>query len=157
VSAPTRRSNCAYIPSEHGSEGLDVGVDHLFLGGLGVGGEPHEDEPVLVVAAVEEDGLLGRPVAPVRRGVVQRRVPGASRRGGLRPARRKQSPWGEVGWKSAGGGARRCRGGWMVQPTRQGGDGWEKATEDGVMSTTRRGRARISGPPKMRLFSAQIF
>lgn len=35
---------------------------------------------MLVVAAVEEDGLLGRPVAPVRRRVVQG---GVARPGGL--------------------------------------------------------------------------
>ena len=92
-----------HIPSDDGSEGLDVGLDHLLLGWLGVGGELHDDEPVLVVAAVEEDRLLGRAVAPVRRGVVQRRVPGPTGRRGLGPARREQRPRGEVGGGSCGG------------------------------------------------------
>ena len=39
-----------------------------------VRGELHDDEPVLVVAAIEEDRLLGWAVAPVRRRVVQGRV-----------------------------------------------------------------------------------
>lgn len=71
-------------PSENLGEGFDIRIDHLVLGGLGVFGELHDDEPVLVVAAVEEDRLLRRTVAPVRRRVVQRRVP---RTGGLEPDR----------------------------------------------------------------------
>ena len=84
------------IPSEDGCEGLDVGPDHLLLGGLGVGGELHDDEPVLVVTAVEKDRLLGRPVAPVRGRVVQRRVPGPAGRRGPGPARREKGPRGDV-------------------------------------------------------------
>lgn len=55
-----------FITSDDLGEGLEVGLDHLLAGGLGVG-ELHGDEPVVVVAALEEDlvgGYLLVHVAP---------------------------------------------------------------------------------------------
>jgi len=57
-------------------EGLNVAIDDLVARDVGVGGVTrrrlHDDEPVLEVAPVEEDRLLGRAVAPVRGRVPQR-------------------------------------------------------------------------------------
>lgn len=46
----------------------------MVLRGFRVIGELHDDEPVLVVAAIEKNGLLRGTVAPVRGRVVQGRV-----------------------------------------------------------------------------------
>jgi len=57
-------------------EGLNVAIDDLVACDVGVGGvtrrRVHDDEPVLKVAPVEEDRLLGRAFAPVRGRVLQR-------------------------------------------------------------------------------------
>ena len=58
-------------------EGLDIAIDDLVARNVGVGGVTrrwlHDDEPVLEVAPVEEDHLLGRAgIDPVRGGVPQR-------------------------------------------------------------------------------------
>jgi len=57
-------------------EGLDVAIDDLVARDVGVAGiargRLHDDEPVLEVAPVEEDGLLGRAVAPVGGRIPQR-------------------------------------------------------------------------------------
>jgi hypothetical protein len=100
------------IPSDDLGERLDVAVDDLFAGDVGVRGIPrrciHDDEPVLEVASVEEDNLLGRAVAPARRRVPQRgrrrlrrEEPGV-RGGGVRRCRREEG---------GAGGRRRRRGG----------------------------------------------
>lgn len=51
--------------------------------------ELHDDEPVLVIAPVEEDRLLRGAIAPVRRRIVERRV--SRSRGRLRPS--WDGPW----------------------------------------------------------------
>jgi len=57
-------------------EGLNLALDDLVARDVGVGGVTrrrlHDDEPVLKVAPVEEDRLLGRAFAPVRGRVLQR-------------------------------------------------------------------------------------
>jgi hypothetical protein len=54
------------LTSDDLGEGLDKSVDDLVAHHLGVGGVAggrlHDDEPVLEVASVEEDRLLGRAV-----------------------------------------------------------------------------------------------
>lgn len=102
-----------FLPPDDGDKGLDIGGDHLVLRGFRVFGELHHDEPVLVVAAVEEDGLLGRPVAPVGRWVIERRVS----RPGCRlqprrhsPRRRRTAERLEDGDGEAGGRKRRRKG-----------------------------------------------
>ena len=64
------------IPPDDLGEGLDVAIDDLVARDVGVAGiargRLHDDEPVLEVAPVEEDGLLGRAVAPVGGRIPQR-------------------------------------------------------------------------------------
>ncbi|KAK7391299.1 hypothetical protein VNO78_19713 [Psophocarpus tetragonolobus] len=43
------------------------GVDHVVLGGFRVIGELHDDELVLIVAAIEKNGFLRQTVSPVWR------------------------------------------------------------------------------------------
>ena len=87
-----------YIPPDDLGEGLDIAIDYLVARNIGVGGVTrrrlHDDEPVLEVAPVEEDRLLGRAIAPVRGRVPQR--------GRRRLGREAAHP-------SAGGGRRRRR------------------------------------------------
>ena len=64
------------IPPDDLGEGLDVAIDDLVARDVGVAGiargRLHDDEPVLKIASIEEDGLLGRAVAPVGGRIPQR-------------------------------------------------------------------------------------
>jgi len=51
-------------------EGLDVRIDDVVAGEVGLRGLQH-DEPRLEVAAIEEDRLLGGSIAPVGRRIVE--------------------------------------------------------------------------------------
>lgn len=117
------------IPPNDLGEGLEVGLDHLLAGRLGVG-ELHGDEPVVVVAALEEDlvggdlGVVGPVVVPApRRRRGRGTEPGGAageepprrprrerlrRRGGGGGRREGEGPGDEAGRAEEG---RRCGGG----------------------------------------------
>lgn len=103
-------------------ESLDIAIDDLVACDVGVGGVTrrrlHDDEPVLEVAAVEEDRLLGRAIAPVWGRVPQRgrrrlgrEAPHPSAEGGpCRPRHRWEEARGRSDRAQEGGDAARRAG-----------------------------------------------
>lgn len=73
-------------PSEDSSKSVDIGIDHLLPGGCRVLGELHDDEPMVVIAAGEQNRLPGlAAAAPPRRVVSVDGTPSSYTSGGSSP------------------------------------------------------------------------
>lgn len=62
------------VPANNSSECFDISVDHFLFTELWGLRKLHNNQPMLVIAPVEHYCLFRRPVAPIRRRIVEGRV-----------------------------------------------------------------------------------